>query len=40
MSNNIVEVKDLKVYFKIRQGFIKDIFSKKKSMLKLLMELI
>lgn len=34
MSNNIVEAKDLKVYFKIRQGFIKDIFSKKEKFVK------
>lgn len=34
MSNNIVEAKDLKVYFKIRQGFMKDIFSKKQKYVK------
>ncbi|MBP1925273.1 oligopeptide/dipeptide ABC transporter ATP-binding protein [Sedimentibacter acidaminivorans] len=34
MSNNIVEAKNLKVYFKIRQGLIKDIFSKKERYVK------
>lgn len=34
MSNNIVELRNLKVYFKIRQGLIKDIFSKKEKYVK------
>lgn len=34
MSKNIVEAKDLKVYFKVRQSLIKDIFSKKEKHVK------
>ena len=31
---NVVEVKDLKVYFEIKRGFLEDVFSKNKKILK------
>ena len=34
MSKNIIEAKDLKVYFKVRRGFIKDMFSKEEKFVK------
>jgi len=34
MEEKVVEIKNLKVYFELKNGFIKDIFSKEKSIVK------